>query len=425
MAHPIFVPALRATMGDWVYYISFMRMEDIRDRVSIAEEIHKSRRLRDFIQRQVTKRADDISEYLLNQKQRFFNAIVVGIYGGEPDWYQLDFRSNHLLQAEALPEYIEGALGILRLSGNEKMFAIDGQHRISGIRKALEDGDIGTLNDEEVCVIVVAHKTSQAGVQRTRRLFTTLNRYAKPVSTTEIIALDEDDIVAIVTRDVIDGNGLMSGENVSLKKTKALPPTDSTSVTSVVSLYKAHDVYLGRELNSRDWSRFKRQRPPEAAVVKCCKDVEELWTAFTRHFAPFRSLASGRRSRTVTQYRNRDGGHLLFRPVGLEAVVMAIVGAMRDDNLTLDQAIRRLAKLPMNLNGPPWVGLLWDDVGKKMLTREGRPALAMRLLLYLMGCKFYRQGSREDAIVALTKRYSASINRPVEETELPPPVIRE
>ena len=32
---PLFLPALRATMGDWVYYVSFMRMGDIASRVSV------------------------------------------------------------------------------------------------------------------------------------------------------------------------------------------------------------------------------------------------------------------------------------------------------------------------------------------------------------------------------------------------------
>jgi hypothetical protein len=38
------------------------------------------------------------------------------------------------------------------------------------------------------------------GLQGTRRLFTTLNRYAKHVHKTEILALDEADAMAILTR---------------------------------------------------------------------------------------------------------------------------------------------------------------------------------------------------------------------------------
>ena len=34
------VPGLRAYMGDWVYYISFLRLKDVAERVSLAQELH-------------------------------------------------------------------------------------------------------------------------------------------------------------------------------------------------------------------------------------------------------------------------------------------------------------------------------------------------------------------------------------------------
>ncbi len=69
------LPALRAHMGDWIYYITFMRMSDIAKRVSIAEEIHTSRSLNELIQRQLTNRAGKIQDYLQTQPQRFFNSF--------------------------------------------------------------------------------------------------------------------------------------------------------------------------------------------------------------------------------------------------------------------------------------------------------------------------------------------------------------
>ena len=127
-----FIPALRAHMGDWVYYVTFLRMEQIADRISIAQEIHSSKVLKDMIQRQITDRSKQIADYLLKQPQRFFNALIVGVYGGSPDWYELDVRTNYLFDAEALPRGLDGVLGFLRLDGTEIFFAIDGQHRVRG-----------------------------------------------------------------------------------------------------------------------------------------------------------------------------------------------------------------------------------------------------------------------------------------------------
>src|SRR5205823_2004735 len=132
-----------------------------------------------------TNRSGEIQTYLRSQPLRFFNALVIGTYGGHPQWHEVSIRRLESRIGDS-PAYLEGALGILTLEGTEKLFAIDGQHRVAGIEKAV--GEKPELGDEEVCVIfvsgVVAEKRSEdeQGFERTRRLFTTLNRYAKPVS---------------------------------------------------------------------------------------------------------------------------------------------------------------------------------------------------------------------------------------------------
>ena len=75
---PLFLPALRATMGDWVYYVSFMSMGDIASRVSVVEDIHSSTSLKEWLQRTLTNNSKKITDYLVGQEQRLFNAIVVG-----------------------------------------------------------------------------------------------------------------------------------------------------------------------------------------------------------------------------------------------------------------------------------------------------------------------------------------------------------
>ena len=74
-----------------------------------------------------------------------------------------------------VPENIEGTMGLLELRGDEKLFAIDGQHRVKGIKEAI--GKNEALRKEEVCTIfiqgVIASRRDHDpdGFQRTRRLF--------------------------------------------------------------------------------------------------------------------------------------------------------------------------------------------------------------------------------------------------------------
>jgi len=57
--------------------------------------------------------------------------------------------------------------------------------------------------------------------------------------------------------------------------------------------------------------------------------------------------------------RSDEGGHLLFRPVGLIAVARAFDALLRAGWQRQD-AIRRLARIPMELDTAPWAGVIWD-----------------------------------------------------------------
>ena len=79
----------------------------------------------------------------------------------------------------------EDSVGFLSSAGNEKIFAVDGQHRLAGMEEALRrEGDLGV---EEVSLVLVAHQNTAAGRERTRRLFTTLNKTAVPVGKGELL----------------------------------------------------------------------------------------------------------------------------------------------------------------------------------------------------------------------------------------------
>ena len=259
----LILPALRAHMGDWIYYVTFLRMEQIANQINLAQDIHPSETLKEQIQRQITNRAKQISDYLLNQPQRFFNSLIVGVYGGSPDWYELTIGANPISEAPILPSELEGVLGILRLDGTQTFFAIDGQHRVQGIKQAVKKNN--ELKQEEVSVIFVSHRNDPSGMERTRRLFTTLNRYAKPVSKSEIVALDEDDILAITTRNLIEKHPLFQ-EKISLSKTKAVAVTDNRSFTTIITLYDVLEI-LFRENNNQTGLEFKQRRPKKNSVI--------------------------------------------------------------------------------------------------------------------------------------------------------------
>ncbi len=398
-----FIPALRAHMGDWVYYVTFLRMDQIADRIHLAREIHPSAVLKDMIQRQITNRSAQISEYLLSQPQRFFNALIVGVYGGAPEWYELAIGKNPQFDADALPKALDGVLGFLRLNGTETLFAIDGQHRVQGIKQALEKNE--ELKREEVSVIFVAHRNDQSGMERTRRLFSTLNQYAKPVSKSEIIALDEDDIIAITTRELVEKHPLFQ-EKISLAKTKAVAVKDNRSFTTIITLYDVLEILFRKK--GRAWKEFKRHRPDDDIIAEFYAQSDRFWNAMVGRFSPLEKIRNSHPGDDIAgHYRHRKGGHLLFRPVGL-LIVADVVRQAKDSGLSESEAIKRISNISMELTDAPWVGLLWDDTNRRMITASPNQKVAKQLLFYFIGGDLQRmKTSKRD----LRREYAGLLNK--------------
>ena len=206
------LPSIRSRVGDWNYYVTTLSFEEVSSLIKAPDEIHERKKLAEWIQREaIDSHAEAIAQYIVGNSQRFLGSLIVGVYGGSPNWTPLNVKvpADEGISEEQL-ERIEGRLGLLRLSGAENLFAIDGQHRVAGIKLALKNETVAKQTcDDSVSAIFVAHDpASEPGKQRTRRLFTTVNKKARTISKAAKIALDEDDGFAIVTRRLIDSHVL-------------------------------------------------------------------------------------------------------------------------------------------------------------------------------------------------------------------------
>ena len=235
MSKKLVIPCLKGTMGTWDTYTCLMQLKDIGNLIHFATDLHTSEKLSEMIQRNLEDdRAKEIGEYLLTNKDHFFNSLVVAIYDGDPRWHNFNKIEPSNKEAELLdmPEYAQECLGFLSLTKEEKMFALDGQHRLSGIKKALiANEDIGY---EQLSVIIVTHRNTSQGIKKSRRLFTTLNKKAKLVRKDAIIALDENDISACITRYLVENSNCFNENNVAFI-VGAL--RDKTNITTLGNIF--------------------------------------------------------------------------------------------------------------------------------------------------------------------------------------------
>lgn len=64
----------------------------------LVEEIHPNNDLDERIQRDLEDRVrKEMVPYLLNEPQRFYGALVVAVYGGEPVFSPVTVSEHHLL----------------------------------------------------------------------------------------------------------------------------------------------------------------------------------------------------------------------------------------------------------------------------------------------------------------------------------------
>ena len=378
--------AFREKSGDWIYYLTWFTYREVSDHVKrIDEELHRSKSLNDMIQRSLTNNVDSIALYIEKQPERFFNALVLAVYDGDPQWREVELDYGYGEKYD---------MGILELSGEEKIFPVDGQHRVEGIKRVLERNQDHKYDLETIPVIMIGHKKTEEGMQRTRRLFSTLNRYAKPVTLNDIIALDEDDVIAIATRHLIETNPLFHEERLLNQKQKAIPAGDKTAYTSLISLYECNtellsyfikdkDVYFNGKLlkNKRKIQEYCRVRPSEEEISSFIAFVDMYWNAFSKNIGEVHQyLSIDIKNNPAATFRNDEGGSLLFRPVGQKPFVRC---ALELYNLSknMDSVMSVLDKVEYSMEDDVWNYIVWNPISKKMISSVNT-LLIERMLKY-------------------------------------------
>jgi len=366
------IPAIRGYIGDWIYYTTNLTFEQISNHVSkVDNELHNAKNLNELIQRSITNNYKGIRDYILNQPEVFFNALVLAAYDSYPDWIEVELKYDN-------DETYN--VGLLDFPDKHKIFPIDGQHRVEGIKAAvIQNPD---LKNMQIPTIFVGHKNDEDGLKRTRRLFSTLNRYAKPVLMDDIIALDEDDSIAIITRDLIENHPLFAGDRISKTHNKAIPTEDKHAFTSIITLYECNREILkffriDQKNNNPDHQRDKikfqdylKYRPSDEELSLFKDFTYSFWDSFIENYNCITDYLKKDVTdpNSASEYRKSEtGGNLLFRPIGLLPFIKAVFRIYQNSDKSLGEIINNFEQQNFILNEKPWRNLIWDDNNKIMI----------------------------------------------------------
>lgn len=389
MSTKTLIPALKAKVGDWNYYICVMKYAQVAKEFSFAYELDSNPDLTELLQRGLGDRTEGIVEYLLKSEHRFLGSLIVAAWGGHPQYIPVEMDKT-----DDLVKGLDSGFGVLTFDGSQQYFALDGQHRLKAIKDVIKQKP--HLGSEEISVILVSHFDTADGKERTRRLFTNINKNAKATSKQENIALDEDDGCAIINRRIINEHEFfkekgrvsiykkLTGGEMSLAT--SVKDSDKKAITSIQQLYA---IVQHLSFETPIYGVNTAIRPPDddldESFIIITKRLDELLLACgnTVGLAKKQELNLLRKSK-----KGAEGEHAFLKGVIQKTVPKIVAALIADGGLTWEEALQRLQELDWHLSVAPWicVFVVIDDK-RKMLTNRDFVGLLEDMLKVHLGPK--------------------------------------
>ena len=454
-------PAIKASMGLWTYYIVKLKVSDLAKEVSLSSDVHQDRTLDEAIQREIqnSRARQNLVVYLHDRKDRFLNSIVVAALGGSPTFTPLQLAEtpeNNVFRAME----VDQSFGVLTFVGGQKYYALDGQHRLAAIRAILETSsekydDFAReyvseefkqeFRDEEISVIMVVQDPGDDPDERSqvlqdyRRLFSSLNRYAKATDESTNIIMDEDDGIAILTRRLISEHDFFKWTVEKPSEYSIIKTTKGKNLRSLDSYFSQIEVFYGMNLiflrsadrMNKGWEYskegrtvadnrlkfWKLSRPDECTLNEYYQELADIWDGIFATMPELRNPPT-----TMRQHNPIDGAdtsdgydHVVFWPIGQElfAVVVRelldihcdeVHKAVLDSNEVLE-ALKPLARVNWALHSVPWRNLLLVETRSASgniawtMRSEGRAdaiKMGREVLDYIVGVTQLDEESEED-----------------------------
>jgi len=423
---PTTVAALRGKLGTTEYFILSMKANELVSTVKIPSEIEgwenlsiEERYQRDISFSRVKKQ---IAPYLARDPHRFFGAIIVAAENLKPS----QFKPLSKITAKDLPDaYDPGPMGFLTFKGGERMFPLDGQHRLKAIDFALRGTDEGgkkivsipkparDLANEDVTVIVVPFDPQNP--QIARKIFTKVNRYAKKTSTGQNLVTDDDDIIAVLSREVsnVIGGRLVKYEGSTLSNKDWHFTTLSNLALCNVEILDSHTPPETVERIDRS------QLPSEDSIDLCRETIQREWGILLHKVELFSDMLTDKTEKGDDKRREIRENYLLGKPIPQKCLVCAYLALTQPEDdvapMSPDQAVKNLNMIPWRQDHERWDGLLMQ--GTKLLDKHA--PLAAKIIAYWAGAQLSTSELQE-----LEEKYVKLFPKEIQEKKkLPEPVV--
>ena len=418
-------PAMKGKFGKTEYYMVTMKAGDVANQLVIPREMPdwKDMDLVERFQREVNynRVKKHIAPYLAHDEDRFFGALIVDVLN--PEGMEFEDASNVLAKVPNLYKSASRALGFLTLSGSEMLVPLDGQHRLAAIQFALTGKDEKqkdipglepntALADDDVLLILVKHDKASA-----RKIFNKVNRYAKPTSKAENLITADDDIIAVLSRDVV-ASDIIGSEVVSFKGNTL--PDGSPYFTTLSTIYDA-----SKKILEQYHGRVDDQSLPDKATQGLYKStLSDFWGNLVGEVEIFKaalrdiSETGGRTDAGDAERVRLRKDLLLGKPIAQHALIVGVLRIFdgetaKGSKLDWQEVTRRVNSVDWSSNADLWQGILMN--GNRIVSGRQALSFAGRFIAYYLGENIDAQEKEQ-----LTELYLAAFS---DARQLPEPLF--
>ncbi len=393
------VGCIKAKLGSTPYFIAKMTAGQLVDSIGFAMEMpewedmsadEKMQRTLD-----VNRVVNDIVPYVVQDRDKFFGSIIVDIFQGF-DEITFEPVSDVFPTLPAAYKIPMKDMGFLTFPGNERLIALDGQHRLLSLRIAIKGlmGLPGWINkispswnslkphpelaNEEISVIFVEHRDTM----KIRRIFNKVNRYAKQTSRSDNIITSDDDIFAVIARRLItDGQPLAPVNGIDLVNWKNNTLSiRSKNLTTLSALYTISETILKDERYSNSIL------PARDELEEAYEQVKNFWKISLDKIDVFRQyMQLTFDDRPISALRESN---LLLKPV--TQMALAHVARMAHaKKIQWEEITKKINDINWSFENDLWFNILIiPSTNKKMMTGKDAIRSAGTVISYIVMGKY-------------------------------------
>ena len=385
------LPAFKGSFGSTEFFVFTMKAGEFVRSMTIPKELEGWEDLspEEKFQREINYKrvADHMAPYLANDEDRFFGAFIVEVRQHD----EMEFEGlvdSGIKPPKGIPNSLMNQFGILYLSGSEIMIPLDGQHRLAALEFAIsgkdqKQADIKGLTPnpkvaEDTCtVIMIRHDLEKA-----RRIFNKVNKYAKPTSKADNLITDDSNYIAVITREDIVGPIIPSRlVNLRASNLNERSPEFTTLATVYEINLKIEDALTGRKPELT-------KLPRKEDIALASQNLRSFWSSFLEIEAYEHSLhdfteAGDERRREIRQ------GSLACRPIVQRmlagAILQFMTGSEGGTTMSAPEVVDRINQVDWSPENSMWQGVLLN--GTRIVQGIAGENAGRRVITYLLGMK--------------------------------------